>query len=142
MTPFALPLLLVTVGRAQAPAELVLPEEQRCLDGDGLASLIGDESILEGLSRQQVSAAMSSFLDIFARCTIGLPPMVGEIELEIAVACTGRVQEVAVLSTGGLPDAVVVCVEQTVRYVPFDAHDTLDGYRVGYLLRFAAERGR
>lgn len=130
-------------GTAAPPvAGLKLPPEQPCLSGPTDAELAGDEPGMvgsAGLERAQVKAAMDAFLGRLSPCAEAEPSWpVGTARLEITVACTGRVASVQVEDSGGLSASLLGCVQQTLRYAPFPAHDMPDGYTFAYPLRFSA----
>lgn len=112
------------------PADLVMPAEQDCIEppqaepGDPEeASYTGSA----GLSPAQVSAALDAFLPRLDRCSPGPGSAGGVVKLQFNVACTGRVAAVTVLDDGGLPDALVTCLRDTLVCTPFPAHDLPDG---------------
>jgi LysM repeat protein len=123
-----------------SPAGRVLPPEQPCLpppDPDTLQA--GDEPAYLaslGLNQGQVEAAMNAFLPALFDCVPSGDEPNGVLELELAVACTGRVAAVRVLDRGGLPEPLVACSADTLRYAPFPAHDLPDGFVFRYPVRF------
>ncbi|MFT7519152.1 MAG: hypothetical protein ACI9MC_001292 [Kiritimatiellia bacterium] len=130
----------VTEAPTDAPTEppLVLPDELPCLsaptsvDGDKFAT-VGSH----GLSWEQAKAALAPFVPRTTSCAptgwIGQ----GTLKLDLTVACTGRVASVVVLSSGGLPDELVNCVADRMRFVPFSAHALPDGDTVRYPITFS-----
>jgi len=85
-----------------------------------------------GLDGAQVSAALSAFEPTLVRCLEAGSGVAGTADLELTVACTGRVASVTLLDPGGLPTELVACVRDTLRYVAFPAHDMPDGFTFGY----------
>jgi hypothetical protein len=129
-----------TVTATEAPsgeADLAMPAAQACLSGP--SDVEGDQGVAmaQGLSDEQVRGAMSAFVGNSLRC---FPPGTpsGRIHTSITVGCDGRVSAVGIEDDGGLPDAVVSCVRETLGYAPFPAHDMPDGYAFDYPLRFEA----
>jgi hypothetical protein len=84
-----------------------------------------------GLDSAQVWRALSAFEPNLARC-LGADDAAGTADLEVTVACTGRVAVVSVLDDGGLPGPLVRCVAETLMYAPFPTHDMPDGLTFGY----------
>lgn len=128
-----------------APAEvestLHMPAEQPCLAGPTDVEGSNEDVTMAasaGLSRGQISAAMNGFVNTLSRCIDGPWPE-GEVMLEIRVACTGRVDAVNIQDGGGMAPAFLSCIQDTLRYAPFPAHDLPDGETFGYPLRFTAQ---
>ncbi len=118
-------------------SDLRLPAEKACLsaptdvDGDhGMAAA-------RGLDEDEIRRAMSTFVPATLRCMTSETPS-GTLELELTVACTGRVALVSANDGGGLPSEVVDCVRDVLRYAAFPAHDYPDGFTFGYPLRYQA----
>jgi hypothetical protein len=88
-----------------------------------------------GLSRGAVKASMDAFLPGLSRCLTPGELAEGTLDLEITVACTGRVATVAVNDDDGLPPALVSCLTEGLRHVDFPPHDMPDGYTFGYPMR-------
>ena len=68
-----------------------------------------------------------------------LPPegaLSGTLELSITVGCGDRVGSVEVLSEGGLPPAVVACVEDGLTSAPLPARGLQPGERFLYPIHF------
>ncbi len=131
-----------SVHPAPAPAASArsLPPEQPCLpppNPDDLGE--GDEPTFlasQGLSQAQVEAAMSAFVpELFPCVPSGVEPD-GVLSLSIDVACTGRVSGVRVLDDDALPAELVDCVQDSLRYAAFPAHDLPDGFGFHYPLTF------
>lgn len=120
---------------AQADANaLAMPPAQPCLVGPQDVAEGGDDPAFAasaGLDGDQIRAALSAFESNLVRC-LGADMPSGTADMELTVACTGRVSSVAVLDDGGLPDALVRCVADTLAFVPFPAHDMPDGLTIGY----------
>jgi hypothetical protein len=113
-----------------------LPPEKPCLAGpdpDG----VGDEGIAasEGLTQAQASRALSEFVHHVLPC-IGDASPTDALELELVVACTGRVSSVRVAARHDWPADVAACVTETLRFAPFPAHGLPDGDVVRYPLRY------
>jgi murein DD-endopeptidase MepM/ murein hydrolase activator NlpD len=117
-----------------APA-LTLPAEKPCLAGPEEAEEQGMEAgfaASRGLDGGQVSAALAAFEPNLVRCLQPGSGAAGTADLELTVACTGRVSAVSVIDDGGLPAELVGCVRETLRYAAFPAHDMPDGFTFGY----------
>lgn len=128
-----------SVSATSSSGGLVMPAEKPCLSGPTEVEDGGDEPSMvssAGLSRGQIKAAMDGFLGKLGRCVDGDWP-VGEATVEITVACTGRVSQVVVTDRGTLPGELLGCIQETLRYAPFPAHDLPDGETFGYPLRFS-----
>lgn len=122
---------------ASGAAPLVLPREQPCLAGPSAADEEGMEAgfaASAGLEPAAVQAALRSFEPNLLRCLTPGEPAAGTLELELTVGCGGRVSRVAKIDDGGLPPALVACVQETLRYVSFPPHDMPDGFTFGYPL--------
>lgn len=121
---------------APSAAGLTMPPEKPCLEGpdpDG----VGEHGMAasEGLSQAQASKALGGFVHHVLPCIDGASPTTA-LDLELVVACTGRVAEVRVDSRGDWPAGVADCVADTLRYTPFPAHGLPDGDLVRYPLRY------
>ena len=113
---------------------MVLPPLQPCLAGPQDVAEGGDDPAFAasaGLDGGQIRGALAAFESNLARCLAPDSPA-GTADLELTVACSGRVAAVSVVDDGGLPDALVACVADTLLYVPFPAHDMPDGLTIGY----------
>jgi murein DD-endopeptidase MepM/ murein hydrolase activator NlpD len=117
--------------------KLTLPAEKPCLAGP--ADVSGDEgmSASKGLAEDDVRHAMSGFLANTLRCMSSDTPT-ATVDLDITVACTGRVAKVEVADDGGMPPAVVSCIRDVLQFAPFPAHDYPDGFEFSYPLRYQA----
>ena len=125
-----------------ARAGLHMPSEQPCLAGPALDQLSAAADELQllasrGLSQAQVEAAMNAFIPTLFRCVPEGGQPDGILELELTVACTGRVAQVEQADLGGLADELAACVAETRRYTPFPAHDMPGGFEFRYPLRFS-----
>jgi hypothetical protein len=121
-------------------AALRMPPLQACLAAPTLNGAAGEEPEMvasRGLTRAQIVTAMQQTLKQTRRCIPGAWPM-GVIDLQIEVACTGRVARVSVSDSGGMDADLVACVKDTLRYTGFPAHDMPDGFSFGYPMRFEA----
>ncbi len=117
----------------------MLPPEGRCLEGPILDEDGGDEAAFAasvGLGHGQVKAGMDAALGLLGRCLEPGAAAEGTLDLEITVACTGRVAAVAVLDADGLPASLVSCVTGTLAYAAFPPHDMPDGFTFGYPMQF------
>ncbi|HCH65329.1 MAG: hypothetical protein CL927_04555 [Deltaproteobacteria bacterium] len=123
---------------AHSVGALSMPPEQSCLAGPELVDGGDDPAFAgsAGLSRAQVRSAMNAFLPTLQRCITGDWPS-GTLDLSITVACTGRVSTVRVQNDGGLDASLVTCIQDTLRYAPFPAHDLPDGETFGYPMVFS-----
>jgi len=130
----------VSAEAAPAASSLVMPPEEACLAGPSLSGEEGEEpefAASAGLSYAQIKASMDAFVGHTLRCVPEGEQPSGTIELELTVACTGRVADVRVVDDGGLPPAMVSCVPETLMYADFPAHDLPDGEVFGYPLSFS-----
>jgi len=126
-----------------ASASLRMPAAKPCLSGPALSGGSGDEPEMvrsAGLSSVQVSAAMRPILEKTKNCVSGDWPT-GVITFHIEVACTGRVARVTATDNGGMDPGLVACVQDTLRYTSFPAHDMPDGFSFGYPMRFDVADG-
>lgn len=118
---------------------LELPPPKPCLAGphlDGTA----DEAMAasEGLSHEQVSAAMNGFLPNVLPCLDGVDPAPAEaLRLAIRVGCDGRVASIDVADAGDWSSEPARCVVDLLRYAPFPAHGLPDGDRFEFPLRYS-----
>lgn len=119
-----------------AEAQLVMPAAKPCVAPPTGGSGDGDQSMVasQGLSYAEVKQAMDAFIPTTLRC---VPEGVaGRLETRVTVGCNGLVSLVETGATGGLPDEVVDCVTDTLRYAPFPAHALPDGDVFEYPLTF------
>ena len=121
---------------AGGTADLTLPPEKACLAGPTGVSAEKGMVASEGLSSDQVRGAMGAFVHHTLRCIPGDFAPAAPLTLELTVACTGRVSEVAISDSGGWPDEVAKCVQSVLSFTPFPAHDLPDGETVRYPLRY------
>lgn len=126
---------------AQSDDTLRLPPELPCLappdadpDDEGFATRAS-----AGLSTDQVKGAFNAFAPRMASCLPDGWTGTATVQLDLRIACTGRVADAEVVSAGGLPDDVQRCLLDRVRYAPFPAHDLPDGERARVPLRLFAE---
>jgi len=124
-------------GTADFPP-LVMPREKNCLAGPDGSALNEDEQMMasQGLSRQQVRQSMHAFFPQLARCIEGDWPS-GTVMLDMNVACSGRVSSIRVDNDGGLEPTLVNCLQQTLSYTPFPAHQLPDGMDFQYPVLFS-----
>jgi len=90
-----------------------------------------------GLTMDQLRTSMKSFLHHTLRCIPEGTQPEGVVYTEIKVACTGQVDQVVILDTDTMPDDLVECVQKTLKYTPFPAHDMPDGFVFEYPVRFS-----
>lgn len=129
---------------ASTSGALTMPPPQACVPPPSVddAPEAGDEAgyvSSVGLSLAQVKAGMDAALPTLGRCVQAGPWPEGSVELQLTVACTGQVAQVRVLDDGGLDEALVACVRDTLGFAAFPAHDLPDGFVFGYPLRFSAQ---
>ena len=117
-------------------SDLVMPPEHPCLAGP--QDVQGEKAMAasEGLSSDSVRTAMSGFAHQTLRCMPDAFTPTAPLTLELNVACTGRVSEVAVADDGDWPSDVVACVREVLGFTPFPAHGLPDGEVVRYPLRY------
>lgn len=130
----------VSPATPSSTGALKMPVAQPCIAPPGMVDegLEQDEATFiasEGLDPAQVRAATSAFSPKLTRCLEHNDGSAGSIDLELRVACTGQVDGVRVLDDGGLPTALVGCVSDTVRFIPFPAHGLPDGDTLGWALQ-------
>ncbi len=121
---------------AQDPGGLVLPAPKPCLTVDD--SQLGDQDMVAaaGLSYAQTKAALDAFLPTLSRCMDVGDAVSGSATFQLTVGCNGRVQEVQVVDHGNLDADLLRCVQDTLAYVPFPAHDMPDGFTFAYPMSF------
>jgi len=109
-----------------------LPPEQPCLPPPDLDAVgEGDEAVYlasKGLSKAAVDTVMGPALQGLVTCVPEGSQPDGVMTLDIEVACTGRVSTVRVIDDGALPEELVDCVTDNLRYAAFPAHDLPDGF--------------
>lgn len=103
------------------------PKAKPCLgtgDVEGEAGIVASE----GLSSDQVSAAMKPGFPIVAQCVAdgGAAPSAA-LQVEVTVSCGGVVSKVNPIDRGDWPDPVVDCVISGLGYLEFPAHGLPDG---------------
>ncbi len=115
----------VSSARVVAP-KLALPAARACLAGP-TGNGLGDDGMVSsvGLSLAQVQKATRGFLPQTTGC---VPDGAGSVRTEITVGCNGRVSDVSILGSDGLSAASVSCIEKTLYFTPFPAHDLPDGF--------------
>lgn len=119
----------------EGAAPLQMPAAKACLAGPEDAEEDGMEAgfaASRGLDGGQVRGALAAFEPNLVRCLRAGDAAAGTAELELTVGCDGRVSQVVLVDDGGLPAPLVSCVRDTLRYVPFPAHDMPDGFTFGY----------
>ncbi len=126
---------------AEAAAARSLPPAKPCLPPPDPAMLeAGDEPgflASQGLNRAQIEGAMQAAVPGLFACVPEDARPSGVMELELEVACSGRVAAVRILDGDGLPESLVGCVVDRLGYAAFPAHDMPDGYTFHYPLRFS-----
>lgn len=121
----------------RAAAPLSMPPARPCLEGPSVADEDGMEAgfaASRGLDGGEVRAALRAFEPNLVRCLTPGEVAAGTMELELRVGCDGRVAAVDLIDDDGLPAPLVGCARETLRYVPFPAHDMPDGFTFGYPL--------
>lgn len=124
---------------APTEAPLSMPAPKACRSGPSMVDAAGEEPTFvgsKGLDHQQVEAAMNAFLPKLQRCFRSGEAVSGTLDLSITVGCDGRVSNVTVEDDGGLPDDLISCVQKTLSYAPFPAHDQPDGFTFQYPMHF------
>lgn len=124
-------------GGTETP-RLALPPEKPCLAPPTLEGTAEDSmAASQGLTEDQVRAAMNGFVHHTLACLRDVEAYPAAVlDLEIRVACTGRVAEVRVVDPGDWMPDVARCVQDVLRHAPFPAHDLPDGDSFRYPLRF------
>lgn len=122
----------------EGPPKLVMPTEKPCLKGPELDGTADQEMVASaGLSFDQIKGSMNAFLPNVIHCIQGASEAPEEtLMLEITVACTGRVSDVQVSSSGDWSPKVSSCVTDVLRYAPFPAHDLPGGEQFSFPLRY------
>ena len=111
-----------------------MPKKKPCLSGPTMDDL--DEEVhgmvaSAGLGMADIRPAMNDFLPKLGRCfDDGWPT--ARMEFTLTVACTGQVASVSVNDDGGLSSDVVSCMQKTLGFVGFPAHDLPDGMTFRY----------
>jgi len=126
-------LLFSSLLRAEPPA-LTLPAPQECVQ-----ALFADDpefAVFEGLSIDQIRDSVDAFIPSLHDCVPAGARLDGAMELEIVVACDGRVDSVSVENAARMPESVIACVEDSMRYASFPAHDMPDGVLFLYPMHF------
>lgn len=122
-------------GVAGTAPQLTMPASQECVQG-----LFADDpefAVFDGLSVDQIGNSMDAFIPSLFRCVEQGVKLRGLAELEVAVGCDGRVQEIRVDRVENLSESVLSCVLETMRYASFPAHDTPDGVNFLYPMQFS-----
>lgn len=114
---------------------LRMPAPKACLAEPTDVETTGMEAAFmasRGLDGGQVREALRAFEPNLVRCLTAGDGTAGRLGLELTVGCDGRVAAVALVDDDGLPSGLVSCVRDTLRFVPFPAHDMPDGFTFGY----------
>ncbi len=140
LIPFAIALLASNVAHAepqQGDSPLVMPAAKRCLSQPLFDDLDDDTGYWasNGLSQEEVALSMDAFLPELARCVPAGTSITAEAELDMTVACNGRVAAVNVGEPRGLTPGMSACISNTMRYAAFPAHDVQGGFSFSYRLR-------
>ena len=80
-----------------------------------------------GLTERQISRAMRRHLPRTKACLSGHPRGTYRMDLEIDVACTGKVTAAYMYSRGALSKSEARCVEDVFKKIRFPAHDMPKG---------------
>lgn len=129
-------------GRIAATASLApagalrLPPEKPCLAGPSDVAAEEGMEASAGLDFDQVRQVMRGFVPQTLKCFGNAASTT--VQLEITVACTGRVARVDVADDGGASPDVVGCVKDVMRYAAFPAHALPDGDTFEYPLSYNA----
>lgn len=132
---------LLTRGRAgRSFRKLTLPSARRCLDAS--FDLDGDEDFgmatTQGLSPDQIRAAVPDFQEETLRCHPAEGEISGSVDIALEVGCDGRVTSSTVeddRTTDGT-GAFAACVAETFKYAAFPAHDQQGGVVFTQPLRY------
>jgi len=119
---------------APAPAAeqgLSMPEPKPCLDPPSMQDAQGEAEMIgsQGLSSAQVKAAFGAFAPRTTSCLPSGWTGSASPTFELLIGCDGLVRQVSVASPSGLPQPVLDCLTDRLRYAPFPAHDLPDGER-------------
>lgn len=127
--------------KAAQPIQKKLPPLKACLPPPSVESLLADEGFRasNGLSMGQLRKSMNRILPDTLTCANGERLPTGTVLTEITVACSGRVNQIQVIESGPYSPEFTSCVQETLRYTSFPAHDMPDGYQFEYPLRFSFE---
>ena len=120
-------------NRTAKQSQLRMPSK-KCLPGPSLDDLGDDVAEIQGsqgLSYEQIQGPMANFLPTLGRCFSGAWPQ-GRVLFEITAGCDGRVSRVVVLDDGGLSSQHLDCMNATLSFVGFPAHDMPDGMTFQY----------
>ena len=123
-------------GAVSTSSRMALPPERPCLAGPSDVAEEEGMAASEGLDPVEASRAVRSFAPRLLPCFRGAPTVT--LDLEITVACSGRVSKVDVADDGGAGPAVAKCVGDTLRYAPFPQHALPDGDTFQYPLTYTA----
>lgn len=126
-------LVLLSLALAGTPAELLPdPAPERCV---GFIAAIGDDGEAvapEGLSYDQVSAALGAVIQAALRCPRPAGRAKLDLTFELVVGCDGLVSSVQVTDDDGAPEEYLGCVSAVIQKADFPAHDMEDGMPVTY----------
>jgi hypothetical protein len=123
-------------GAVSTSARMALPPERPCLAGPSDVAEEDGIAASEGLDPVEASRAVRAFAPRLLPCFRGAPTVT--MDLEITVACSGRVSKVDVADDGGAGPTVARCVGDTLKYAPFPAHALPDGDTFEYPLSYTA----
>lgn len=131
---------LAPVVTSGPPADaLVLPAPKPCLtgpteldaDADGMSAVAS-----RGLSSAQVKTAFDAFIPKTTSCLPDDFRGMVRVSFDLRIGCDGLVDEAEVVRAGGLPDAVLACLTDRMKYAAFPAHDLPNGEQARVPLSF------
>ncbi len=116
---------------------LSYPSRKRCLSGPS-GSGLGDYGAVasKGLNASQIRGSLGGFVRHTAKCVPRGSSGAFSVRVELTVGCDGRVTEADVVSAGGAPSNVTACMEKTLGYAGFPAHDMPGGFTFEYPIHF------
>ena len=127
-----------TEGTAGAAGStLRMPTASACLaEPDDTSVDEFDIFMGNGLTIEQVSDGMTAFTPELFRCVPAQASIHGSLQLTITVGCNGLVDTIEVENPDELPKDLVSCIEETLPYAAFPAHDMVGGVTFQYPMRF------
>lgn len=131
---------LAAVAGEPATVGLSLPPAQACLPPPDLEQVFAaqtpfdDTGMIEpgAPSADELSQAMDDFNRLLLRCVPDGQRVVADLDLEITVACTGRVSEASITNRQALKPTLAACVQELLPYIAFAPHAVPDGYEFAY----------
>ncbi|NOY27659.1 MAG: hypothetical protein GXP62_17475 [Oligoflexia bacterium] len=140
-----LSLILPLTAFAGGPADsatvgLSLPLAQACLPPPDLdqifeaATPFDDTGMIEpgAPSADDLSSAMDDFNRLLLRCVPDGQRVVADLDLDITVACTGRVSAATITNRQTLEPTLAACVQELLPFIAFAPHAIPDGYEFAY----------